>query len=81
MVLGPSMFKDQLHLSPSTSALLLGLAGMIPLTIQGVTGYGLDSSWRAEFSRTEKPILYWSLIAMSVAFSAFFWYVGLSGQP
>lgn len=65
---------ESVGLSPMTRAALMTIAGAIPMTIQLVTGYGLDGGWVARFSRSENPKQYWGSFAASAALALFFGY-------
>jgi hypothetical protein len=45
------------------------LAGLIPFAIQLHTGYSLDRSWVARYSRREKPFIYWSKVVAALLFT------------
>ena len=48
---------------------LIPLSGLVPFTIQMLTGYSLDRSWIARHGRQEKPFLYWSKVVAALLFT------------
>jgi hypothetical protein len=61
-----------LGLSRDAAAALIGISGFTPLTIQLVTGYGLDSTWTTRFGRKEDPLLFWTTLAVSILLAVWF---------
>lgn len=58
---------ESIGLELRVRATLIAVAGLVPLSIQLITGYGLDGGWVARFSRSEQPKHYWGSLAASVA--------------
>ena len=74
LVTAAAWWGESVGLSVVQRAVMLAVGGLIPLTIQVVTGYGLDSGWTARFSRIETPRHYWGSLAAAVAVAvAFAW--------
>jgi len=65
---------ESVGLGPGARASLMAIAGAVPLSIQLVTGYGLDGGWVARFSKSEQPKHYWGSLAVSVAVALAFGY-------
>lgn len=63
-------------LGTSGRVAILTVAGLVPITIQLVTGYGLDSAWVARFSRSEAPWHYWGSLVASAAVAVALGYGG-----
>lgn len=70
-----AVFGGSLGLGRMWSAVLLALAGFIPFLVQGMTGYALDGSWRARFSRTEHPTRFRVMLLLSLIFAGLFTYI------
>lgn len=62
-----SGWGESVGLGAGARAVCIAVAGIVPLSIQLVTGYGLDGRWRTSFSRSEQPMHYWGSLAASVA--------------
>ena len=58
---------QSIGLEPEVRAILIAIAGLVPLSIQLITGYGMDSGWVARFSKSEQPRHYWGSLAATVA--------------
>ena len=56
---------ESVGLGARPRAASFAIAGLVPLMIQLITGYGLDAGWVARFSRSETPKHYWGSLAAS----------------
>ena len=53
---------------------LIIVAGCVPLLLQLWTGFALDRSWVARYSRSTEPARYWGSILLGVVVVAFWAY-------
>ena len=67
-----------LGLDASLAAVLLAVAGFIPLLVQVTTGCALDGLWVARFSRTEHPTRFWVSLLLSLAIAGWFSFAAYS---
>ena len=66
---------QSLHALRWLAAILLIVAGCVPLLVQLRIGFALDRSWVARYGRSTEPIRYWASIFLG-AFVVAFWTYG-----